>query len=558
MQQREYQDLFENEVIEQIEIHRTVCAQMPTGGGKTVIFCNIIKKYLRNHINIELGPTLILVHRKELLHQAAKSVEEVLGFKPCLITSDTDRFWISRVYIGMVDSTMNRLHMIVNPALIIIDEAHQQNFIKVHQAFRNSKILGWTATPKSVSPKTPMKNFYETIVTGPQIKELIALGFLSQNRTRTPKNSVNPSQFTYDKFIGDYNQTQLATTYRMSANIEACINNYWDYCLQKKTLVFNVNIEHSKEVCRYFNGVGIACKHLDATSPDRDEILYWFKTTQNSVLCSVMIPVMGYDEPTIEAIMLNYSTMSLVKFIQTSGRGSRVVDDYFIEKFQADYPYPLKLKDTFDIIDCGGNYKNFGDWNDDRDWHYIFWHPDLPGDGISPVKTCPECESLVHAAVRICPHCSYVFPKRKGEQIDLEEMILVTKGIDLDILNERSEKKYKYYPFFELALDVVATMHTLHGEVPSQVIVDRYFRIYYNLCTEWYNRTIGKNPEEMGDITNSMWHIKKARNNFNSLIIKKNKNSLTVNEKVTDVLNPDAAKLREKNWNNIKSEVLTK
>lgn len=558
MQQRDYQDLHIDAVIEQLEIHDSVLGQMPTGGGKTVEFCRIIKRYLSNHIDITSGPTLILVHRKELLYQAAAACEEILGFKPCLITSDTDRFWISRVYIGMVQSTMNRLHMIVNPTMIIIDEAHQQDFIKVHNTFKTAKKLGWTATPKSVSPKTPMKNYYKQIVCGPQIKELIKMGYLSQNRTRTPKNSINPNQFNYDKLIGDYNQFQVAQTYRMGENMENCINQYWNYCLGKKTLIFNVSVEHSKEVCRYFKAVDIPCMHLDATCVDRDEILHWFKTTPNGVLCSVMIPVMGYDEPTIEAIILNYSTLSLVKFIQTCGRGSRIVDDYFIEKFQADYPYPLKLKDTFDIIDLGGNFRNFGDWNDDRDWHYIFWHPDLPGEGIAPVKTCPECESLVHAAVRICEHCGYIFPKKKGEQMDLEEMILVTKGIDLDILNERYEKKYEYYPFFDLAVDVVATMHTQHGDNPSQTVVDRFFRIYYNLCCEWYKRTIGKNPDKIEDISDSGWHIKKARNNFNSLIIKKNKSSLIVKENVKDALNPEAAKQREKNWNNIKSEVLSK
>lgn len=559
MQKRDYQEKHISEVVDAIENHRTVVAQLPTGGGKTVEFGEIVKMYLRNHIDIEMGPTLILVHREELLYQAAKSVKEILGFEPCLITSDTDRFWIARVYIGMVESTMSRLHMIVNPSLIIIDECHIQNFNKVHKFFKNAKILGWSATPISASKKEPLKNYYSRIICGPQIKQLIKDGYLSQNITRAPDNGIDLNTFQYDRLIGDYNQRQLAQTYSMSNNIEQCINKYWDFCLHKKTLIFNVNIEHSKEVNRYFNVCGIPSKHLDSNSKDRAEIFEWFKTTPNAVLNSVMIPTMGFDEPTVEAVMLNFSTLSLVKFIQTCGRGSRIIDEYFIEKFQHDYPYPLKLKSTFDIIDMGSNWKNFGDWNDERNWERLFWYPDLPGDGVAPVKTCHSCKALVHAAVRMCPYCEYIFPKKPGQQIDMEEMILITKGIDVNALTERSEKKYKYYPFFALAVDVVQTMQETYGKEPSQNVIDRFFRIYFNLCVEWYSKSLGKEEDEIDDISNSMWHINKAKNNFNSLILKNSKNSLIVQNNYKDVIHkdyPDNVKQKEKDWNNLKHQVL--
>lgn len=550
MQSREYQEKQVDDAIDAIERRQSVLVQLPTGGGKTVEFSNIIRKYLHNHIDIEIGPTLILVHREELLKQTAKAIKEVLGFEPCLITSSTSRFYIARVYVGMVESTLPRLHMIVNPSLIIIDECHIQNFNKIHKQFPQTKIFGFSATPISVSKKEPLNKYYDEIVTGPSIKELINLGFLSQNITRAPASSIDGSKFEFDRLISDYNQKQMATTYRMSSNVTNCIDKYFEYCLGKKTLIFNVNIEHSKEVTSCFNACDYKSRHLDASSSsrpskdprfktEREEIFAWFKETPDAILNSVMIPTMGFDEPTVQSIILNFSTLSLVKFIQTCGRGSRIIDEYFIEKFHADYPYELQLKNYFDIIDLGQNWKNFGDWNDERDWRWIFNHPDLPGEGIAPVKPCPKCEGLVHAAVRVCPLtmpdgelCMHEFKRKEFKQTDIEEMILITKGIDVDALSERSEKKYKYYGFFELAVDVVNNMFLIHGNTLSQMIVDRFFKTYYNLCIEWYNKTLAHKEDHIEDISDSGWHIKKARNNFNSLILKKNKSSAIIEDQV--------------------------
>lgn len=358
MQERNYQDKHILDIIEAIIKHRTVLAQLPTGGGKTVEFSLIIKAFLHRKIDINHGPVLILVHREELLKQAAKAVRRILGFEPCLITSDTDRFWIARVYIGMVDSTMSRLHMINHPSLVIIDECHMQNFNKVHRQFSEAKILGFSATPLSASKREPMKKYYDTIVVGPSIKDLINWGYLSQNITRAPKNSVDTSSFQYDRLIGDYNQKQVAQVYGMSTNITNVIDKYWQYCLHKKTLVFNVNIEHSIAVTECFNACGIKARHLDSNSSqrpskdprcssEREEIFLWFKETPDAVLCSVMIPTMGFDEPTVQSIILNFSTLSLVKFIQCCGRGSRMIDDWFIENYQPDYPYTLTTKSYF-------------------------------------------------------------------------------------------------------------------------------------------------------------------------------------------------------------------
>lgn len=531
MQDRKYQEEHIETIVEKVSQYRKVLAQLPTGGGKTVEFMLIAQRFLKN-----TGKSvLVLVHREELMYQAAKACREILEIEPYLITRDTKKYSINRIYIGMVDSTMSRLHMFTNVGLVIIDECHIANFNKVHNIFLEELIIGFSATPKSASKKDPMNKYYSCIVSGPQISQLIGLGFLAQNITRCPADIVDVMQFQIDVLKGDYNERQMATEYKLPRHVTNVIKNYHKFCLGTKTLIFNVTIDHSKEVCECFNGCGFKAKHLDSESSsrpstdprfrdEREEVLHWFKTTEDAILCNVMIATVGFDEPTIKNIILNFSTLSVVKFIQCCGRGGRFIDMNFIEKYQKDYPYPLETKSYFNIIDMGGNYMRFGDWNDDRDWEYIFNHPDRPGAGIAPVKTCPNCEGLVHAATRVCTLtdekgeiCLHEFvPKPRMIEQD-SEMLVMTKGINIEELQRRAAKKHQYYTFYTMGEEIVRVMFDHNKEITPAVAM-KYFRTYYTLCCEWYKKTLGQIDGNIEDIADSGWHISKAKNNFNSLI----------------------------------------
>ena len=94
---------------------------------------------------------------------------------------------------------------------------------------------------------------------------------------------------------------------------------------------------------------------------EREEILHWFKTTPDAILTSVSILTTGFDEPTVDTIVLNRATKSLALYFQMIGRGSRI----------------LPTKNTFSVIDLGNNAARFGLWYEKIDWQYIFRVPDL-------------------------------------------------------------------------------------------------------------------------------------------------------------------------------------
>ncbi|MFT4603147.1 MAG: superfamily II DNA or RNA helicase, partial [Arenicella sp.] len=123
--------------------------QLPTGGGKTVIFSNIAKSYIQKTNK----KVLILTHRIELCIQTSKQLK-ALNIENKVINSlvktldDQSEF---QSFTAMVETLNNRLQenkkFIENVGLVIVDEAHNNSFRKIFQYFENVNILGVTATP---------------------------------------------------------------------------------------------------------------------------------------------------------------------------------------------------------------------------------------------------------------------------------------------------------------------------------------------------------------------------------------------------------------------------
>jgi superfamily II DNA or RNA helicase len=159
---------------------------------------------------------------------------------------------------------------------------------------------------------------------------------------------------------------------------------------------------------------GLNAKHLDAgsTKKERADCLAWFKNTPDAILCNVGILTTGFDEPTIQTIILYRATKSLPLFLQMVGRGSRIIKG---------------MKETFNLLDFGNNVNEHGFWEDERAWSLK--KKKKKKEGAAPVKECKECGALCYASVTVCGACGYVFPvseKQKAES-EIAFLQLLTK-----------------------------------------------------------------------------------------------------------------------------------
>lgn len=358
---------FQEEAIKQIsdklnelEDNHNVLFQLPTGGGKTVIFSEIARRYVK----ATGKKVLILTHRIELCKQTSTMLSE-FNVKNKIINSQVKSIEDGNAYtcfVAMVETLNNRLQdekvTLNNLGLVIVDEAHYNSFRKLFKYFEEVNILGVTATPLSSSIKLPMNENYQELVIGESISSLVRKGFLAKATTYSYNVQLDSLKVGIN---GDYtvkSSEQLYGNYMMQ---EKLIRAYEEKSHGKKTLIFNNGITTSYGVYDSFRAEGYDIKHLDhhAGEQERREILEWFKETPGAILTSVGILTTGFDEPSVETIILNRATRSLALYHQMIGRGSRV----------------LPAKKEFTVIDLGNNLHRFGLWDSPVDWYHIFQAP---------------------------------------------------------------------------------------------------------------------------------------------------------------------------------------
>ncbi|MGB1043834.1 MAG: DEAD/DEAH box helicase [Flavobacteriaceae bacterium] len=371
-QQNDLKRIFD--AIEALDDGGNILYQLPTGGGKTVIFSEIARKYIETYRK----KVVVLTHRIELSSQTSKMLAD-FGVKNKVINSAVKEIPAEddhTCYVAMVETLNNRLYdekiILESVGLVIIDEAHYNSFRKLFKYFENAYVLGVTATPLSSNIKLPMKDYYKKLIIGESIKSLIDKGFLAKAEIHRFDLSLQSLKLGAN---GDYTVKSSDAFYTNQSMIGKLLNAYMELSKGKKTLIFNNGIFASYSVYEAFSKLDLPIRHLDNknSATERAEILDWFKHTPNAILTSVSILTTGFDEPSVETVILNRATRSLTLYFQMIGRGSRV----------------LPNKSSFRVIDLGNNTLRFGPWDEPIDWQEIFHFPDFY---LESIKSDEEIE----------------------------------------------------------------------------------------------------------------------------------------------------------------------
>lgn len=404
--------------------------QLPTGGGKTVIFSEITRRYLEQHNK----KVVVLTHRIELCKQTSKMLK-AFDVKNKVINStikdlpDQEEY---QCFVAMIETLKNRLNdeklEIQDVGLLIIDEAHFNSFRKLFSAFENAFILGVTATPLSSNIKLPMYENYSELIVGDTIQNLIDKGFLAKATTYSYDVGLTSLKVGIN---GDYTVKSSDDLYSNMVMQEKLLHAYTEKSLGKKTLIFNNGINTSLHVYESFKHAGFNIRHLDNTTStdDRKDILHWFKKTPDAILTSVGILTTGFDEPTVESIILNRATKSLTLYFQMIGRGSR----------------KLPNKDHFTVIDLGNNALRFGLWNNPVDWQHIFKSPEYY---LESLRDDAEIES----------NFKYVMPE------ELRKKFAKTESVFMDIHEE-----FKF---------------TVKNNLKAKTIIEKSLEQHARMCVE--------------------------------------------------------------------------
>ena len=414
---RDYQIQSKDQILDQFHKgNRSVILCNPTGAGKTVTFASIALDAADRGTK-----TIIVVDRRELLFQAAAKLAQY-NLVPEIISSSlkSQKSLTKGLYLATVQTLMNR--QIPDVELLIIDEAHKQSFDKIVDKYKGVFVIGVTATPYRTGRMRQLSSLYDAIIESSDIRSLIKAGHLVPEMTFGARRDNSELKTK----MGDYDLNQMYNMFDKPVLYDDVVGQYRKFADGTKFLGFCINLQHTYKtaVAFYDAGYNVRPLHSKMSMFERSEILRMYHEDKLDGILNCEILTTGYDEQSIETIIVNRATKSLPLWLQMCGRGAR--------------PYPNK--DVFNIIDMGGNVYEHGFWSQRREWSLT--HKTRKTEGVAPVKECPEsdggCGAIVHASIMTCNYCGFAFPKSELKLTSVEFSQLTPGGTQLpDDLNGR-------------------------------------------------------------------------------------------------------------------------
>jgi superfamily II DNA or RNA helicase len=293
----------------------------PTGAGKTVIFADIAQKRLAKG-----GRVLILAHRDELINQAINKLFLARGLCAAKEKAQDRASLDAGVVVASVqtlsrESRLNRFcpeHF----RTIIIDEAHHvlaETYQKILCHLHGEKMLGVTATPDRGDARN-LGRFFEDIAFEIGLVDLIKAGFLCPIKVRTVPVKIDISNVSVR--AGDFSEEELAQA--LEPVLEKIAEAVIAYAKDRKTLIFVPLIRIARQFADILKTHEFAAEMICGVCSDRAEKLTRFHSGETRILVNAMLLGEGYDEPSIDCVIVLRPTKIRSFFAQMVGRGTRI------------------------------------------------------------------------------------------------------------------------------------------------------------------------------------------------------------------------------------------
>ena len=373
--------------------YKAPVAILPTGGGKTFIFTEIISMMAAAGHRC-----IVMCHRSELVRQISMSLatqelhhDFICSDKTRAICGNVQQAEFGRTYyrpgapivVASVQTINARikenlkatpqrkamreatLRLLDNTTFAVFDESHhltrENTFGRPLQYMRDTtKFLLVTATPERADGKgmgavsMQGSGIADVVIKGPEMRWLIDQGNLCDYKIYEPP--TEQADFTKVRVTasGDYNQQDQAREMDKAKITGDVVRHYQELINGKLTIVFCCDISHAQSVADAYQRAGISAAVLHGGDDEstRFKTLQAFERREILVLVTVDLVSEGFDLPAIEAAQFLRRTMSLSWFMQAFGRVLR----------------PSPGKDYAIILDHVGNWREHGLPDKPRVW----------------------------------------------------------------------------------------------------------------------------------------------------------------------------------------------
>lgn len=402
------------------------CLELPTGAGKSHIIAAICKMIVQEWPDQRI---LMLTHVKELIEQNAQKMRQHWPNAPMGIYSASLRrknLDESIVFAG-IQSIRTKARQLGHVDLIIIDECHlvghkdqgsYRTFIndltEINPALR---IIGLTATPYRLGHGliTDKPALFDAIINpiSCSIQRLVADGYLSPLKSKATNTKLNVDGV--GKRGGEFIESQLQDAVDDALTNEQVVDEIIERAEDRRSwLIFCTGIDHASHILEIMRHKGINAEIVTGNTPmlEREDIIRRFRSGEIKALTNANVLTTGFDAPDTDLIAFLRPTTSPGLYVQMAGRGMRL-------KSHTDHCL---------VLDFAGNVERHGPITNVEP-------PKKAGDGVPPIKVCPNCEEIVHASTRTCPECEYEFPFEEKEKILKLSDIDIMGGDDTRTMN---------------------------------------------------------------------------------------------------------------------------
>lgn len=384
---------------------RSTLYVLPTGGGKTVTFC-----YIGEQASHRGSRVCVLVHREELLAQTSAALSGMGVPHGCIAPGHTFQPR-QLVQVASVQTLVRRLDLLDsagwNAAVLITDEAHHAvagSWRKVQEHWAGSlrHHIGVTATPVRMGGQG-LGDVFDHMVEGPQIGDLIQMGYLAKPITYAPARVMDLDGVVTVR--GDFERKALESRADKPRVTGDAIAHYTTICRGAPAIAFCVSVAHAEHVAEQFREAGYSAASLDGSmdSDTRRRRIRDLAEGRLHVLTSCDIVSEGTDIPVVTAAIMLRPTKSEGLYIQQGGRVLR----------------PAPGKQFAIILDHAGNCGMHGLIDSPRQWSLEDKRVRRANSAedeefVPPPLTCPGCFAVVKIPIPdACPVCGHKLRKVK-------------------------------------------------------------------------------------------------------------------------------------------------
>jgi DNA repair protein RadD len=388
---------------------RRVLMVAPTGAGKTVIAATAIASAAAKGRSI-----LVVAPRREIVAQTSAKLTAA-GVRHGIIAAGQRNPWPNApVQLGMAQTVRKRLQRraIATPTLVVVDEAHLDEWAPIAEAFPLAHYLLLTATPLRSSGRS-WHGLADALVEVETVAGLVAAGHLVEP---VVYSAQSPDLAGIRRGAGgELSATQAGARYQASAIMGDTVQQVLTRCAGLRVLVFASSVAHSQALDDAMRAAGLRSAHIDGTTHPalRDSILADLAAGHLHVVTNYGCLCEGLDVPTVGAVVVARATQSESLWRQMVGRGLR----------------PASGKDHCVIIDQGGNAYRHGHPLAPRVWTLDGIDRAPPDEDAPPsCRTCAECQAIYPATDATCPRCGsvqVVTPRKPPKVLTRAELALL-------------------------------------------------------------------------------------------------------------------------------------